>query len=150
MQTLNLPTYSFKIKSEGTRKFIFDRFRKKYVVLTPEEWVRQHLALYLVKEKSYPQGRIVVEKTLKFNKMERRCDLLVYGDTSPSLIVECKAPGIAVNQNVFDQIAVYNLEFRVQYLIVSNGLDHYCCKVDFQSGEIRFLDEIPEYQIIKS
>ena len=148
MQSLNLPTYSFKIKSEGDRKFIFDRFRKKYVVLTPEEWVRQHLALFLVNEKSFPAGRIVVEKTLKFNKMERRCDLLVYGDSSPSLIVECKAPEVKISQNVFDQIAVYNLEFRVKYLVVSNGIDHYCCKVDFQSGEIQFLKDIPEYHEI--
>jgi hypothetical protein len=149
MQTLNLPTYSFKIKSEGDRKFIFDRFRKKYVVLTPEEWVRQHFAVYLVNEKSFPAGRIVVEKTLKFNKMERRCDLLVYGDSSPALIVECKAPEVKITQDVFDQIAVYNLEFRVEYLVVTNGIDHYCCMVDFKSGKIHFIDNIPEYSAIR-
>lgn len=150
MQSLNLPTYSFKIKSEGSRKLIFDPFRKKYVVLTPEEWVRQNFAQFLVHERSVPEGRIAVEKSLLHNNMKRRCDLLVYGDTEAKLMVECKAPDVKISQKVFDQVAVYNLEFKVEYLVVSNGIDHYCCRINFEEEKIEFLKDIPDYKILKS
>lgn len=149
MQTLNLPTYSFKIKLQEDHRLIFDTFRKKYIVLTPEEWVRQNFARFLVEERNVPPGRLVLEKSLVFNQMKRRCDILIYGDSEPLMMVECKAPEIKIKESVFDQIAVYNLEFRVKYLIVSNGMEHYCCEVDFQRRKISFLDNIPDYSDLK-
>mgnify|MGYP006280073503 FL=1 len=147
MRSLNLPTYSFKIKSFDNKKFIFDSFRKKYLQLTPEEWVRQNFAAYLVHEKSYPGGRIVLEKSLKYNKLSKRCDILVYNNEGePVLIVECKAPEIKIVSSTFDQIAIYNLNFKVRYLIVTNGLSHYCAMVDFEERKINFLNEIPVYE----
>lgn len=116
------------------------------MVLSPEEWVRQNFAIFLAEEKGVPRGRIIVEKSLIYNTMQRRCDLLVYGNTDPVLIVECKSPDIKINQAVFDQVSVYNLEFKVAYLAVTNGLDHYCCQLDFESREIIFLKDIPTYR----
>ncbi|HYW94381.1 MAG TPA: type I restriction enzyme HsdR N-terminal domain-containing protein [Bacteroidales bacterium] len=146
MRDLNLPTYSFKIKSEEGQDYIFDPFRRKYVRLTPEEWVRQNFAAYLVDEKAYPSSRIVMEKSLSYNKMVKRCDILTFDRTGhPLLLVECKAPGVKLRPEVFDQIAVYNMVFRVAYLVVTNGLKHYCCKVDFDSRDIHFLTDIPMY-----
>lgn len=92
-----------------------------------------------------PGGRVVIEKSLLYNKMQRRCDVLVYGDNEPVMIVECKAPEVKIQQGVFDQVAVYNLEFRVPYLVVTNGKEHYCCLIDFKNREIRFLENIPDY-----
>lgn len=149
MRDLNLPTYSFKIKSEQGQDYIFDPFRRKYVRLTPEEWVRQNFAAYLVNEKAYPSSRIITEKSLSFNKMAKRCDVLAYGSSGqPILMVECKAPEVKLRPEVFDQVAVYNLVFRVAYLVITNGLVHYCSKVDFESRKISFLSEIPPYQDI--
>jgi len=144
MQTLNLPTYSFKIKSENERLLIFDDFRKKTVVLTPEEWVRQNFARFLVEERGVPSGRIVIEKSLSINKLTKRCDILLYGDSQPLLIVECKSPTVKIDQSVFDQIMVYNMQFHVRYLIVTNGLDHFCCKLD-ENRKMNFLNDIPNY-----
>lgn len=149
MRSLNLPTYSFKIKSQGGKEYIFDPLRKKYVFFSPEEWVRQNFAMFLIQERDYPSGRIVIEKSLRYNKLIKRCDILVY-DTlmNPVLMVECKAPTVKIGPSVFDQVAVYNLSFKVDYLIVTNGLSHYCAKIDFQSDEVRFMDDIPHYDII--
>ena len=144
MQTLNLPTYSFKIKSENERLLIFDDFRKKTVVLTPEEWVRQNFARFLVEERGVPSGRVVIEKSLSINKLSKRCDILLYGDSQPLLIVECKSHTIKIDQSVFDQIMVYNMQFHVRYLIVTNGLDHFCFKLD-ENGKMNFLNDIPNY-----
>ena len=146
MQPLNLPTYSFKLKSEGGRNLIFDDIRRRYVALTPEEWVRQNFIRYLISEKSYPPALITLEKQFAYNKMVKRSDILVYnrkGD--PVLMIECKATGVKVNQQVFDQIALYNLKFNVPYLIVTNGIHHYCCRYDVSQGGYRFLEEIPDY-----
>jgi hypothetical protein len=149
MRSLNLPTYSFKIKSVEGKEYIYDNFRKKFLYLTPEEWVRQNFACFLVNEYSYPRGRIVLEKSLKYNKLSKRCDALVYNHTGePVLMVECKAPGVKINANVFDQIAVYNMTFKVEYLIVTNGLNHYCAKIDFEEAKINFLKAIPTYSEI--
>ena len=146
MRSLNLPTYSFKIKFSENREFIYDNFRKKYLQLTPEEWVRQNFASYLVHGLGYPAGRIVLEKSLKYNKLNKRCDILVYSNEGdPLLLVECKAPEIKIVSSTFDQIAIYNLTFKVKYLIVTNGLNHYCAEVDFGNKEIKFLKEIPDY-----
>jgi hypothetical protein len=149
MQSLNLPTYSFKLKFEGGRNLIYDEIRRKYVVLTPEEWVRQNFIRYLISEKSYPAALIALEKQFEYNRMEKRSDILVYNRRGiPVLMVECKAPGIKVNQNVFDQIALYNLTFNVPYLIVTNGINHYCCKYLKEPGRYQFLEEIPDYQVL--
>lgn len=148
MQALNLPTYSFKIKSEGDSLLIFDEFRKKNVVLTPEEWVRQNFANFLVEERAVPAGRVVIEKSLSINKLSKRCDILIYGNSEPLLLVECKSPEIKITQAVFDQIAVYNMHFKLQYLVVTNGLEHYCGRWDKERGELIFLEDIPSYETI--
>lgn len=146
MKALNLPTYSFKIKSDRGKDYIFDIFRKKYVKLSPEEWVRQNFALYLVQNKNYPSSRIIVEKTLEVNRMMRRCDIVVGDDYgNPVLIVECKAPEVRIGQETFEQLSVYNISLKVPYLILTNGIAHFMCKVDFMTGDVNFLPEIPDY-----
>ncbi len=146
MQPLNLPQYSFKIKSEGQRNYIFDNIRKRYVVLTPEEWVRQHLIAWLVEEKNYPASLIAVEIPLRINRMERRADIILYSSLGkPFIIIECKAPGIKISQKAFDQAARYNIGLKVNYLVVSNGLVHYCAKLDHDVGTWKFLKEIPDF-----
>jgi len=150
MQALNLPTYSFKIKSEANSLLIFDEFRKKNVVLTPEEWVRQNFARFLIEERKVPLGRIVIEKSLSINKLTKRCDILIYGNSDPLLLVECKSPEVKIKQAVFDQIAIYNMHFKLKYLVVTNGLDHYCSKWDEKTGKIIFLEDIPMYDVISN
>ncbi len=151
MNALNLPTYSFKIKSERDLEYVYDQFRKKYVRLTPEEWVRQNFALYLVSDKSYPASRMMIEKSLKVNKMSKRCDILVCDDAGkPVLMVECKSPDIKIGQSTFEQVSVYNIVFHVKYLIITNGLQHYCCTVDFTNQTVDFLKDIPQYKEISS
>ena len=150
MKALNLPTYSLKIKSENGLGYVYDNFRRKYVRLTPEEWVRQNFAHYLVNEKAYPASRLILEKSLKVNKMVKRCDILVFSDQgSPVMMIECKSPEVKIGQETFEQVSVYNLRFKVEYLIITNGIRHYCCQVDIKSSEIRFLNEIPDYSVIR-
>ena len=150
MKQLNLPTYSLKIKSGSDPGYIYDEFRKKYVRLTPEEWVRQNFAHYLVTEKGYPASRMMFEKSVHINKMSKRCDILVCNDTgSPVMIIECKAPEIKIGQATFEQVSIYNIAFRVEYLIITNGLQHYCCIVNFIEKTVNFLQEIPEYSNIR-
>lgn len=150
MKALNLPTYSLKIKSENGLGYVYDRFRRKYIRLTPEEWVRQNFACYLVAEKGYPAMRLSLEKSLVVHKMIKRCDILVYNDMAePVMMIECKSPDIKIGQGTFEQLSVYNIKFRVEYLIITNGISHYCCKVDFGNSEIRFLPEIPHYSEIR-
>jgi hypothetical protein len=147
MQILNLPPYDFKTRVENGKKYIFDPFRSKYLVLTPEENVRQHFARYLIDKLSYPATLMMSEHSLSLNKMNKRCDLIVFDRSGePLLLVECKAPEVKINQAVFDQVARYNQVFKVSYLMVSNGLKHYCCKVDFATGKIEFLKAMPSYE----
>jgi hypothetical protein len=149
MQGLNLPTYSFRIKSVDGRNMIFDEIRRRYVVLTPEEWVRQNFIRYLVSDKSYPSSLIAIEKQFKYNKLVKRSDILVYNRGGiPVLMIECKAPDIKINQEVFDQIALYNLKYNVPYLVVTNGIHHYCCNYETEKGKYKFLDEIPDYPVL--
>jgi hypothetical protein len=150
VKELNLPAYSFKIRrNENGQNIIFDPARKKFVVLTPEEWVRQHFVRYMIDKKGYPEGLIGVEVVFKLNELTRRADILVYNRTgNPVLIVECKAPEIKINNKVFDQIVSYNIRFRLDYIIVTNGLDHYACKTDWEAGTYSFLKEIPDYHSI--
>ena len=146
MQALNLPTYKFKIKSRENKLFIYDIVRKKYVSLTPEEWVRQHIIHYLINDKNYPISLIAVEKKLIINKLTKRTDILVFTSKgAPNIIVECKAPSVKINQNSFDQIARYNLKLAANYLIVSNGLNHYFCFMDIEKEQYVFLENIPNY-----
>jgi len=147
MQSLNFPRYSFRIKSEGQRKHIFDNIRKRYVLLTPEEWVRQHLISYLVEDRKYPASLLAVEMPLKINRMERRADLVLFSKNGdPLLIAECKAPGVKITQGAFDQVARYNLDMKVRYLIVSNGTVHYCAELDHVRGVWSFLRQIPAFE----
>lgn len=147
MERLNLPTYSFKLKSEGERKLIFDEIRRKYVALTPEEWIRQNFVRYLVREKSFPSALIVLEQQFEYNRMVKRVDILVYSRAGkPVMMVECKAPGIKINQKAFNQIALYNLRFNVPYLVVTNGIVHYCCNYKEEGEGYEFLKQIPDYQ----
>lgn len=147
MQRLNLPTYSFNIKSEGERKYIFDNIRRKYVLLTPEEWVRQHFIRYLSGEKKYPLSLFGVEMHFKINKLSKRGDIIIFNRNGEAkVIVECKAPRVGINQKAFDQIARYNMKFRVDYLIVTNGIKHYCCRMDYEKGTYRYLEEIPGFE----
>ena len=146
MYPLNLPTYKFKIKSNENKYFIFDIVRKKYVSLTPEEWVRQHIVHYLVEEKKYPISLITIEKKLTINKLTKRTDIVVFNtDGLPHIIVECKAASVNINQDAFDQIARYNLKLKANYLFVSNGLNHYYCKMDIENETYIFLETIPKY-----
>ena len=147
MQQLNLPTYKFRIKSTKNKYAIFDIIRKKYVSLTPEEWVRQHIIHFLVEDKKYPLSLIGIEKKLTINKLTKRTDILVFNTEGlPHIIVECKAPSVNITQNAFDQIARYNLKLNANYLIVSNGLEHYYCKMDFEKEAYVFLEHIPAYK----
>jgi diaminopimelate epimerase len=146
VQKLNFPTYNFRIKNSENKLFIFDEIRKKFVVLQPEEWVRQHCVQYLIEEKKYPKSLINVEKELKINSLKKRYDIVVYNsDGSIHLIVECKAPNIAISQATFDQIARYNIALKASYLMVSNGLNHYYCTINDIEKKYRFLKELPSY-----
>ena len=147
MQKLNFPEYSFRFKSSENKTLVFDEIRKKFVVLTHEEWVRLHVVQFLLKEKKYPKSLINVEKQLKLNNTVKRYDIVVFNnDGSIFLIVECKAPSIEISQLTFDQIARYNLALEAQYLMVTNGLDHYYCQMDFENERYVFLKEIPNYK----
>jgi hypothetical protein len=148
MQDLNLPTYKFKLKSNENKTLIFDNLRKKYVVLTPEEWVRQHYVSYLIEEKKYPTSLIAIEKQLVINNRKKRTDILVFNsDGKPEIIVECKAPSIKLTQVTFNQIARYNLKLKANFLILTNGLEHFYCKMDFEKETYIFLKEIPNYNL---
>lgn len=144
MQQLNLPEYHFNIKTEGGKKYIFDFIRKKYILLTPEEWVRQNFIRYLVEEKNYPATRMAVEKKVTVNGKLFRFDLVVYNrNGSPHLIAEFKAPGVKVAQSSFDQVVRYNMALKVERVIVSNGLQHFACEIDYQTNSYSYLHEIP-------
>lgn len=147
MQKLNFPTYSFRFKNSENKVSIFDVIRKKYVILQPEEWVRQHCVHYLIEEKKYPKSLINVEKTLTINTLKKRYDIVVFNtDGSIFLIVECKAPKIVLKQDTFDQIARYNLALNASFLMVTNGLNHYYCQMDIKNKRYQFLKDFPDYK----
>lgn len=146
MQNLNFPNYSFRLKNSENKHYIFDEIRKKFILLTPEEWVRQHVIHFLLHEKQYPKSHINVEKVVTVNGMKKRYDLVVFrADGSIFLIVECKAPSVSITQDTFDQIARYNFTLQASYLMVSNGLNHYFCQMDFENQKYIFVKELPEY-----
>ena len=146
LQELNFPKFSFRFKNKENKISIFDVIRKRFVILQPEEWVRQHCIHYLIDYKGYPQSLINIEKELIINSLRKRYDIVIFNsDGSIHLIVECKAPTININQNVFDQIALYNLSLNATYLMISNGINHYYCQMDFKKEKYHFLKDIPEY-----
>lgn len=145
MLELNLPPYNPKIKKTD-KLYIWDQIRTKYVALTPEEWVRQHFINYLITEKQYPASLIANETQISLNKQRKRCDSVVYDNKlNPLVIVEYKSPDVKITQEVFDQIARYNIVLRVKYLIISNGLEHYCCSIDYNKLSFEYLPDIPLY-----
>ncbi|GGG43531.1 type I restriction enzyme HsdR N-terminal domain-containing protein [Bizionia arctica] len=146
MQELHFPKFPFRFKNSENKISIFDCIRKKFVILQPEEWVRQHCIQYLILEMNYPISLINVEKELKVNGLKKRYDIVVFNsDGSIHIIVECKAPQIPIGQSTFDQIAQYNLALKATYLMVTNGLNHYYCQMDFKDERYHFLKELPEY-----
>lgn len=147
MRVLNLPPYAVSVREAGDRKQIYDFLRRRWVALTPEEWVRQHFVHYLVEHKGYPKGLLGNEIELRVGEKRLRCDSLLYNrDMRPRMILEYKAPDVEVTQRVFDQISVYNMLLRVDYLMVSNGVRHFCCRMDYEKREYSFLRDIPEYE----
>ena len=147
MAVLNLPVYQFKTKQEGERTYIFDAIRKKYLVLTPEEWVRQNFIQYLISEKQFPSSLIAIEAGLKYNQLQKRLDVLVYDrQGAPHLIIECKAPEVKITQDVFDQVARYNFVFKAKYLVVTNGLQHFCCEMSYDTNSFQYIEQIPVFE----
>ena len=150
MLQLNLPIFEPKLKKIKEDIFIFDLIRKKYLLLSPEEWVRQSFLNYLINHKNYPQSLIENEAMIKLNNMTRRCDTVVYDNQlKPLVIVEYKRPDVKIDQQVFDQIVRYNIVLRVDFLIVSNGLSHFCRKMNYENQTYDFLESIPEYNELK-
>lgn len=146
MQQLNLPVYQFNIKKKGNGFIIFDTLRRRWVTLTPEEWVRQNFVRYLIEEKEFPKELMNNEISITQNGIKRRCDTLVANrEGNPLVIIEYKATNITLSQKTFDQIVRYNMVLRARFLIVSNGINHYCCKIDYENNSYAFLNEIPCY-----
>lgn len=147
MFRLNLPQYEIKIGEKDGKRTIFDFLRRKHVALTPEEWVRQHFTHFLITHKGYPKGLLANEVELHIGDKRLRCDTILYNkEREPRMIIEYKAPTIQIQQKTFDQVSVYNLLLHVDYLIVSNGLQHYCCKMDYDHQEYVFLQDIPDFE----
>ena len=148
MQKLNLPTYDFRIiEDENNKLQILDELRRKYVRLTPEEWVRQNFIKYLVEDRKFPKGLIAIEMALDISKNKNRCDVVCFNkECQAVLIVECKAPKIKITKEVFDQAARYNMNLKTKYVIMTNGMSHYCCKVDYEKRSVIYLKEIPLFK----
>ena len=148
MQQLHFPSYSFTLKNKENKPYIFDTIRKKYIRLTPEEWVRQHTLLFLMETHHYPKSLINVEKEFMVNGTKKRYDIVVYNkDGSIFLMIECKSPTITINQETFDQIARYNLQLDATYLMVTNGLNHYYCQMDYNNQRYTFVRELPTFDL---
>jgi hypothetical protein len=149
-KALSLPRASLKLTRKEEQVYVWCLVRKKKLLLTPEEWVRQHIIHFLTNEKQIPLGLIAAEMSIEVNQLARRCDLVVYGnDGIPKLIIECKAPEINLNENTFYQIAQYNFKLNVDYLMLTNGLDHIVCFIDRKQNELVFLEELPEWERMK-
>lgn len=149
MLTLNLPQVNLSIKKSKGRLTVFDVFRRKYVALTPEEWVRQHFTHFLMLQKGYPQGCIANEISLHIGSTSKRSDTVVYDtEATPLMIIEYKAPSVEISQKTFDQICRYNMQLHVRWLVVTNGLKHFCCRIDDDWSRVRFLSELPDYETL--
>lgn len=148
---LNLPSVPLRLKDEDGIVKVFDPLRDKYVALTPEEFVRQHFTAWMRDVRHYPASLMANEIGIEVNGTRKRCDTVVFGkDGKPMVIIEYKAPDVAVNQAVFDQIVRYNQTLHADYLVVSNGINHYCCVMDYESGTYHFIPEIPDYLSLNS
>ena len=146
MEKLNFPTFEFRFKNKENKRYIWDIVRKKYILLTPEEWVRQHVLHLLHHIKGYPLPWMNVEKQFTINGLHKRADIVVFGtNLTPYIIVECKAPHISITQNTFDQIARYNLSLQADYLMLTNGIQHFFCRMDFKKQSYIFLTDIPNH-----
>lgn len=146
MQKLNFNNYTFRFKNSENKVAIFDEIRKKFIILTPEEWVRQHVVRFLLEDKKYPKSYVNVEKIIKINGLTKRYDVVVFHpDGTILLLVECKAPAITISQHTFDQIARYNMTLNAAHLMVTNGLNHYFCQMDYEQEKYSFLHDLPEY-----
>lgn len=147
MYELNLPTFDFRLKKENSVVFIFDVIRKKFVKLTPEEWVRQHVVHFLLEQKHYPASLVNVEVGMEIQTMRRRADIVCYeSDGGVRMITECKAPEVKITQTVFEQIAQYNMCLKAKYLLVTNGLEHFVCEINAEQKTYTFLQDIPPYK----
>jgi len=149
LQPLNLPPYPFKIRDDNGRFTLFDEIRKKHIIITPEEWVRQHFVQYLINQKKYPKTLIKLEGGLQLHGMAKRSDIVVFNTGGNKiLMVECKAPGVTIDQKVFDQIARYNMTHKVALLAVTNGMQHYYCTIDFENRTYKFIEDLPAYSAL--
>lgn len=148
---LNLPLYTFTLKKENGKPFIFDEIRKKFLVLTPEEWVRQNYVKFLIEERRFPPSLFQIETGLYVNNTLKRTDIVVCNsEGTPLVIVECKAPSVKITQNVFDQIARYNITLKTSFLAVTNGMSHFYCKIDVESKKYQFVKDIPCWEVLKN
>ena len=147
MNRINLPTFAIKFRETDGKRQIFDFLRRRYVTLTPEEWVRQHFVHFLVEHLGYPQGLLANEVELRVGDKKLRCDTLLYNkEMQPRMIIEYKAPDVELTQRVFEQISAYNSLLQADYLVISNGIEHYCCRRSQEEGGYSFLKEIPLYR----
>ncbi len=146
MENLNFPGYRFRFKNSENKSLIFDVVRKKFVVLQPEEWVRQHVVRYLHEDKQYPLSLINVEKQIRVNSLPKRFDVVVFSpDGEIDILVECKAPDVRISRDTFDQIARYNLDLKARFFLVTNGVNHYFCRIDYEKASYVFLEDLPSY-----
>lgn len=146
MKQLNFPSCDFTIKRDDDQLFIFDEVRKKWIVLTPEEWVRQHVVFYLVGQKKYPASLIAIEKSIKVNTRTKRFDIACYNNKAePVVLIECKAPEVKINQSTMDQALRYNSKIQAPCIVLTNGLDLVCAMIDFESKKVSYVTDIPSY-----
>ncbi len=151
MSGLNLPSFELKIKKQNNKDYVFDRLRKQFTRLTPEEYVRQHFINYLIEHKNYSEALMANEVMIEVGNLKKRCDTVLYDRfMNPVLVVEYKSPAVKITQETFDQIVMYNTTLQVPWLIVSNGLQHFCCRIDYEKGGYRFEAEIPSYWDLKN
>ena len=149
MQALNLPKTELKVISKDGKQQVFDILRRRFVVLTPEEWVRQQFVHFLIRHKGYPAECIGNEVSITLGATKKRCDTVVYGShAEPLMVIEYKSPSVEITQKVFEQICRYNIKMRVEWLIVSNGLQHYCTRIDYENGTYQFVEDIPAFPSI--
>jgi len=147
MVKLNLPAFNFELKNDQDKILIFDFLRKRYVVLTPEEWVRQHFTNYLITHLNYPRALIKIEGGLLFNKLQKRSDIVVFNrEGSPWMVIECKAPDLKLNRSAVHQASTYNHSLKAKYLVITNGLSHICCEIDWTNAKTSVVDSMPPYQ----
>jgi len=146
LQPLNLPPYPFKITDENGQLSLFDEIRKRTIIITPEEWVRQHFVQYLIRQKNYPKSLIKLEGGHKLHGKQKRSDIIAFNSAGEKiLLVECKAPSVTIDQKVFDQVARYNIVHKIGLLAVTNGLQHFYCRINFEQQNYRFIEELPAY-----